>query len=173
MRKAVWGCRGGAAALLLASLTDIGALAGSGVHCDDDPALEDEPQGGGAVVGLHILDNLALKGIDLQAGSGGRRTGVVWSGWAREPNQQQTAPKPARNGAAWHRSPPIIILTSATGGSGKLAACSPAIPAASRPQLSREGPARDSSIERSSDMAAAGCDHFRLVRARTQRNSCW
>jgi hypothetical protein len=49
-------------------LTDVRALRGAGVDGDDDAALEDEAQGGGAVVGLHILDDLALKGIELRWG---------------------------------------------------------------------------------------------------------
>ena len=49
------------------ALTDVGPLAGPGVDRYDDAALEDEPQGGGTVVGFHVLDDLALEGVDLRS----------------------------------------------------------------------------------------------------------
>jgi hypothetical protein len=57
---------------------DVGAHGGARVDRDDDAALEDEPEGGGAVARLDVLDHLALECVDLKGRRKGGRECDTW-----------------------------------------------------------------------------------------------
>lgn len=79
--------------------TDVGALGGAGVDGDDDATLENESQGGCAVVRLHILNHLLLEALQLRAGQEGNRG----EGVKRE--QRRAVPPAARPWRSDQRPP--------------------------------------------------------------------
>ena len=82
---------------------DVGALRRARVHRDDHAVLEDETEGGGAVVGLDVVHHLALELVVLRAEEGGA--------WGQIPSEAR-----ARSVPGWEYLK--MTLARSGGGSG-------------------------------------------------------